>query len=594
MEILFRNPGSSEDLEIEYDDWKLTRYLDAHRATSFSVTCHRRVPVKHYAKITATDGGKTYFRGYVGKLPSVLNKTKTLTCYGDEELLLHRTTGRAHYFPDVTRLIHPFKSDPPNQVADEYGVLRNCGLLFLANSKIPDTIWTLEDAGSWTWKLPGGGSASRIGTSDIYCLSGVTAIKLTERASLDECKANDYSSYRTAGDLYIQINPVDEAYFGCILAANAFDTNVRMGQIDNPGTPLANLQMSDDKPAEVLLSLSEFYEQSVRFRYESDGYTYLDSIKEESEDAKYDLSEEECSSLQMLESNEHYVHALTGLGIGSRDCRHRISAMDLAYKGVWYQDNYEVDDGFGLHNDPNGLLAAMTTDEYNRRRQNVSWKASTLPSWPFRPAPGEYVNLNLIDDNGFLEATYLLRVESLSTDSKNNQVIELGRRVDDIIDAFNPAASLSNVYMYEYLKELYMPISINGDLQFGDSAHGLCGGFTGSVTIPGDVDDPGNNHRVTVDVSLAVKNSGSIIGPAMVYLIIGGSQSPEHVFKHYMIGDSISGIDITSKVAYGAATAISVFCEFQGNWLPEHSDCSGHPAGSCNLNFHMYKRTELV
>ncbi len=592
MEILFRNPSSSEDLEITYDDWKFTRYLDAHRATSFSIQCNRRVPVLNYAKITAKEDGKIHFRGYVGKRPGIRNKTKSLTCFGDEELLLHRTTGRMHYLPDATRLYHPFQSAAPNQTVDAYGVTYNCGLLFLANSLIPPYIWTLEDAPSWTWKLVGGGSASRIGTADIYILSGVTAIKLTERASLADCKANNYSSYRTVADLYIQIYPVDEAYFGAVLAANAYDTNVRLEQLDNPEIVLANLQMADDKPAEVLLSLGDFYEQPCRFRYGADGYTYLSSVEDDgSDDAIYELSEDQCSSVDLSEANERYVHALTGLGVGSRDPRHRWTAMDLSYKGVWYQDNYEVEHGFGLYGDTGGLLQSMTLDEYNRRRANESWRVAALPSWKPRPNPGHYLNLRLLDDKGFTEALHKLRIESISIDSKGAQIFELGRRLDDIVDAFNPKASLSDVYMYEYLQEMYSAATSYGDIQFGDVVHGLCAGYTGYVTVPADVDDAGNNHRVTMDIALSLKEgSSSNLGPATVYVIVAGTQSPQHVFKHYLLGDTLQDIDITSKVAYGSETTIVVYCQLQGNWLPAHGDCSGHPDGNCNLTFHAYKR----
>jgi hypothetical protein len=588
MEILFRNPGSAEDLEIDYDDWKLTRYLDAHRATKFEVRCHRRVPVRPYAKITAREGGKIHFRGYISQR-SIRNKTKSITCKGDEDLLLHRYTGRAHYFPDVTRLIHPFQSAAPSQTADEYGVTWNCGLLFLANSLIPPTIWTMEDEASWTWKLPGGGSSSRIGTADIYILSGVTAIKLTERSSLALCKANDYSSYRDANDLYIQINPVDEAYFGAVLAENCFDTNVRMGVIDNPGTSIQNMQMADDRIADCLFSLGAFFEQPCKFRYAADGYTYLDSVEDDGSDAAiFDLPEDLCSLVEQNESTERYVHGLTGLGIGSRDPRHRYTKMDLDYKGVWYHDTFDVDEGFGLWNDTGGLLRSMTDDEYARRRANVSWRIESVPFWSPRPNPGHYINLLLAGE------THKLRIESLALAMSGSQTMELGRRIDDLIDSFNPKSSLSDVYMYEYLEELYGGLSLNGDIQLGDSVHGLCSGYSGSITIPDDVDDAGNNHRVTLDISISLKAATShIIGPATVYVILGGTQSPEHVFKHYMIGDSINGIDVTAKMNYGVATTVAIYCQYQGNWLPAHGGCSGHPTANVNLTFHAYKRISI-
>lgn len=593
MEILFRNPGATEDLELDYDDWKLTRYLDAHRATKFSVNCHRRVPILPYAKVTAKDCGKILFRGYAATR-GIVNKSLSLECSGDEELLLHRFTGRAHYFPDVTRLVHPFQSAAPPQTADSYGVTWNCGLLFAANSLIPPTIWDLEDQASWTWKLTGGGSASRLGTADIYALSGVVAKKLTARSTLALCKANDWSSYRDANDLYIQISPMDEAYFGNILAENCFDTNVRMGTIDNPETTLQNMQMADNNIMECLLSLGNFFEQPCRFRYATDGYTYLDSLEDDgSADATIDLPEDQCSQVEYGESSDRYVHGLTGLGVGSRDPRHRYTKMDLAYQGIWYHEVYDVDDGFGLYGDTGGLLLGMTDDEYARIRANSSWKVTTLPSFQPQVDPGNYVNLRLLDENGILEQLHKLRIESITYSQSGAMAFELGRRLDDIIDSFNPADALSDVYMYEYLEELYggSGLSLSGDIVLGDSVHGICAGFSGSITLPADIDDSGNNHRVTLDISITVTEATThIIGPANVYLVLKGSQSPYHVFKHYMIGDSITGIDVTAKMNYGSATTVAVYCQYQGNWLPSHSACSGHPKATCNLTFHCYKR----
>jgi hypothetical protein len=407
MEILFRNPGGTIDLELDFDDWQLTRYLDAHRATKFEIKCQRRVPVQPYTKITASEDGTIHFRGYASQ-KNINNKTKQITCMGDEELLLHRFTARAHYFPTVTRLVHPFQSIAPPQTADIYGVPYNCGLLFLANSLIPPTTWILEDAGTWTWKLPGGGSSSRLGTSDIYILSGVLATKLTDRTTLALCKANNYSSFRTATDLYIQIYPVDEAFYASVLAANCFDTNVRMGTIDNASTSLENMQMGDEKIADCLFSLGNFFEQPCRFRYGSDGYTYLDSLEDDGSDAAIAiLPEDQCSSIEENESNDRYVHGLTGLGMGSRDCRQRYSKMDLNYLGVWYHDIYDVENGFS---DSGGLLLPMTDDEYASRRANTSWRAKTVPSWASRPNPGQYLELQLLDDFGNVEEKHKLRI----------------------------------------------------------------------------------------------------------------------------------------------------------------------------------------
>lgn len=136
MEILLTNVGR-DPIEIDAQDWDLTRYRDAHRASDFRIKCSRKVPITKYARVVAKEDKTVLFRGYIQK-PKLKNiRERELNCKGDEDLLLRRFTGRFSFNAGDKRLVHAFQSDAPNQEADIYDVTENVGLLFMANSMIP-------------------------------------------------------------------------------------------------------------------------------------------------------------------------------------------------------------------------------------------------------------------------------------------------------------------------------------------------------------------------------------------------------------------------------------------------------------------------
>lgn len=588
MEILIENAGK-DPIEVEADSWSLKEYSDAHRAAEFTIKCGRNVPIQRYARVVATENRRVLFRGYV-KTPKIKNlQTRELTCKGEEDLLLRRYTGRFAYQASTRRLYHAFQSDPPNQAADAYGVTGNVGLLFLANSMIPfngNVIttgtpaydWFALGVGyDWLYRLDGLGLDSRIGATDIYA-EGTLLPRLSSFTALDSATVGCYSDN---SDLYVRLNDNSlNCGFGpkyLMLAENAYDTGVRMGMIDNPDTVLTgNLQLNFDRMMDLIIDLAEFYGLNPRFRRGPD-CTYFDAL-DEPVDSEFLLPEDKIADIDQGYSEDQRVHALVGLGTGSRDVQNIYTPSDHSWKGVWIEETLDVDDG---HLDDLGNLKPYTDAEYSRRLQDDSFVVVPAPDWEVRPRPHDMIRLRL---NG--EAERLLQVCSAKIDSSGKYEMELGARGSDLIDAFNSRDSLSRIYYEEYKTEFGKSISTSGTgLQMGDIAHGECSGASANVTIPASAYEADWSHRVTLDLSIKADQKPV---SCMVYIQINGSYSFLCQPRHYLLNDQITGLDITRFVNYGTATTINIWVQKNGEW--DGASCAAHPTMDVSTTIRCWKR----
>ena len=595
MEILVTNAGE-DPIEIEADSWNLTEYQDAHRAAEFNIQCSRHIPIQRYAHVVATEDGRVLFRGYV-RNPKIKNiKTRELSCKGEEDLLLRRHTGRFAYQASARRLIHAFQSDAPNQVADSYNVTRNVGLLFIANSMIPIYGRTVLSPSTpnydwfalgsdWIYKLAGLGTNSRIGTKDIY-FEGILLPRVDTYAEL---QATALSCWSDENDLWVRC---DQDMWGLNLspgfgaralmsADGAYSTGVEMGTIDLPDTELTgNLQLNFDRIMDVLIDLAEFYGLNPRFRRAAD-CTYFDALDEPTE-TEFTLSEENIADITQSYNSDQLVHSLIGLGYGSRDCQHLWAPSDHTWKGIWIEDIIDVDDGFV---DALGTLRPYVQAEYDLRQADEMFSITPSADWGHKPQPNNMIRLKL---DG--EAVRLLQVASAKTDSNGKYEMEIGGRKKDLIDAFNAKDSLERVYSNnEYLVEYGNAITMSGaDLQMGDTTHGVCGGASGNVTIPADVYEVDWSHRVTLDVSITANQSPV---DCLVFVSVNGADLVVGQPKHYLLGDTISGIDITRVCNYGSASTIDVFVLKNGEWTG--ANCAAHPTFDLSTTVRMWKRTIL-
>jgi hypothetical protein len=546
-----------------------------------------------YAHVVAKEDNRVFFRGYVSKPKIKDRQTRELTCKGEEDLLLRRRSPRFAYQVSTRRLYHAFQSDPPNQTADTYGVTGNVGLLFMANSSIPyvgNTVigsapieydwWALTT--DWIYKLSGLGTKSRIGSAAIYA-----AGKLLPRVnSYDDLLNVDISCFSDENDLWVRLDEADDkdrCGFGPkypMFAENCYDTGIRQGTIDHPETVLTgNLQLNYDRMMDVIKDLAEFYGLNPRFRRERDA-TYLDCLDEPVEN-EFTITEDKIADITHLFSDDSQVHALYGLGYGSRDVQHVYVPSDHQWKGIWLSDSMDVDEGFI---DAIGNVRPYINAEYAFRQADEMFDISPTPDWSGRPRPCDMIRLQL---DG--EAERLLQVASCSIDSNGKYEMEIGGRSSDIVDAFNSRDSLDRVYLNEYLVEYGKSLSASGSaLQMGDDAHGSCAGGSFSITIPTDVYESDWSHRVTLDISITADQSPVA---CRVYVVVNGGENIYTQMPYYLLGDPISGLDITRLCNYGSASTIGVWVEKIGEW--PGAACANHPTMDINITVRCWKRTIL-
>ena len=589
MEILITNAGK-EPIEIEADSWSLKEYQDAHRAADFTIQCSRNVPITRYAHVVATEDRRVLFRGYVSK-PKIKNiKTRELSCKGEEDLLLRRYTGRFAYQADTRHLIHAFQSDPPNQAVDAYGVTGNVGLLAIANMMIPyhgNVITTGTPAydwfahgHDWIYYLAGLGLDSRIGDANIYA-EGTLLPRVDTYAELE---ATAISCWSDADDLWVRLDDAAlNTGFGpryMMLAEDCYSTGVEMGNIDLPATELTgNLQLNFDRILDVLVDLSEFYGLNPRFRRAKE-CTYFDALDEPAE-SEFTLPEENIASITQSYNESQKVHALLGMGTGSRDVQQIYTPSTHDWKGIWIEDTIDVDEGFV---DSLGNLKPYLDAEFALRQADEMFVISPSPDWGPKPKPNDMIRLRL---NG--EAEKLLQVASSSCDSKGGFEIEIGGRKSDLVDAFNAKDSLNRVYFDEYLTEFGNAITTSGTaLQMGDTTHGSCGGASASITVPADAYEADWSHRVTLDISITANQKPV---SCAVFVQVGGAENLYCQPRHYLLNDQISGLDITRLVNYGVATTIAIWVQKNGEWTG--AACINHPTMDVSTTVRLWKRPLL-
>ena len=587
MEILITN-AEKEPIEIEADSWDLREYADASKAADFSIKCSRKIPIQRWAHVVATEGNDVLFRGYVSS-PRIKNiNTRELICKGEEHLLLRRFTGRFSYQASARYLAHVFQSDAPSQTADSYGVTGNVGMLFMANSLIPyhgnvlttgtpAYDWWAEGA-DWIYKLSGLGTNSRIGTADIYAEGKL----LPRQSTYAALQATALSCYSDASDLWVRVDNV--AYnvgFGpryCMFAKNAYDTGIRMGNIDLGSTILTgNSQFNFTRILDILIDFAEFYNLNPRFRRGKD-YTYFDALDDPTE-SEFILPEENISKITQQYNEDSKVHALIGKGTGSDDVQHIYTPSNHAWKGVWIEDTIDVEDGFL---DSLGILKPFVNAEYAFRQADDKFSITPSPDWGHMPRPFSMIRLKL---DG--ETEKLLQVMSARRDEAGNYDMEIGGRDSDILDAFNGRDSLDRVYIEDYMTEYGEAISLSGeDFVLGDTTHGTCTGAAGTVLVPAAVYEADWSHRVTLDIS--TKTNAAPVSCMMIIEINGASNflcQP----RHYLLGESISGLDITRYCNYGTNTNISIWIQKNGEWTG--ANCAAHPTFDLSTTVRCWKRT---
>jgi len=288
-----------------------------------------------------------------------------------------------------------------------------------------------------------------------------------------------------------------------------------------------------------------------------------------------DLYEPDLNSLIIETAGVPHPHCIIGQGYGSRDCQQKYSVMDLSWKGPWFEETLNVENGFM---DNGGILKKMVASQYADRQADTRYQVVGR-IWP-RPRPGDYARLWLADES----VARVLQVQSVQLYPSGKVGLELGRRVQDEIDAFNAKKDLENVLLDQYFTECGNSISSSGKITIGDPTSGWGTPFSaGSFTIPSKVNNPDNNCRVTMDISIRLA-TGIWQEEAVLLVDLGGTLQNGY-FNHYVLGDTVSGIDMTPYIDFGhAQTNLKIYCKIRRNW-------SSNPgAQDITVTLHAWRR----
>jgi hypothetical protein len=106
-----------------------------------------------------------------------------------------------------------------------------------------------------------------------------------------------------------------------------------------------------------------------------------------------------------------------------------------------------------------------------------------------------------------------------------------------------------------------------------------------SFTVPAAVKMDDWSHRVTADISITCDSQP--VSCQMSIQINGGA----NIFcqpPHYLLGDSVQGLDITRYVNYGSASTFAVWIKKNGEWTG--ANCAAHPTFDINVTVRCWGR----
>lgn len=608
--------GSSQEYFVDCFDWELSRVLEASRPAEGKIIIPRSTPALKKSWIRAEEDGQTKFLGYISRRPSISGTKQTVEVRGVEALLWQCHTGNYGYMAAVagtpfTRLQHIFSSDAPTQGYDRWRQKGPIGLIWYANSRMapgrgyftkgyvpypyggePSGLvargpWVLFDFARYIYRLPGGGTNSRIGSAAGY----INGSLLAEQASYAALQAASVvSCYRDTADMFVRIYETAGLYLGELnnefFFDNWRDTKVRLGQLDAYDTYLdAPFRVGhDDLIGDLLIGIAEVHEQNVRWRYSNDGHCYMDVLEDFEDDGVCTIREGDCEKIEFSTSSEIEPDALIGLGNGGVHVRQVHSVVNLAPGGAFFETNEPFDGGF---TDPYGSLFSLTKAKWDSLQKGDLIQITSKHHDHLQP--GRLCDLQLADE--------LLKnksVHKITWKAGKSAVISLGGREYDIIDSVRAKRDISNAYLAQSLYELTDNATnsgniIIGDLDTADTPYTTSGAYTLPAYESEDL------PVWLIDVSIKAPTTAVARTPictfwVCVYSSTTGIDSyvvPNSGTQWYQLGETVEGIDLTQFANWGGSNYVRVHCRFRGYW-----DVTP-PACTCSISSRIYARRRI-
>jgi len=610
----FITDRAGQEIALDVSRYELSRFLDASRPAQAKIAAAESSPALFKQWLRAEEDGDTIFSGYISGRPAVDSGKMVIEGRGVEALLWQKACGNYGYpSKDVinninyARLSHLFSSDPPDQGYDRYRLKGCIGLLWAAASKIPPGRgyftkgyvpfpyggdagisatrgpWVLFDYTNWIFRLPGGGTNSRIGSAPIY----INGSLMTEEVSLSALKSSSaLSVYRDAQDLYMKPLESGLQYLGELnndyFASYAFDTRVRLGNLDNPDTAIEGPVSTKhtDKFGDVAVKLATIHGLNVRYRYQ--GYlARMDFLEDFEDDGLFEIQKEDYHKATPEPNASPAPDALIGLGHGSKEVRQVHSVCNLEPGGAFLEATAEYAEAF---NDPYGSLYALTLEEWEQLQTEDIFNLTS--DRLNHLIPGNPVLLEK-EDGSIIEA----QVAKVVRRSGKATSISIGGREKDLIDAAQAMASASSLFQAKNMIEVGGTASASGNITIGDVDSADTPYTSASFTAPAYATYAGGRPRWLLDVGIsAPANTYFYPGYCTFWVCVHSATAtldsytvPRSATQWYLLGDSVTGIDITDNINWGGTNYIRIHCRFRGSW-------STLPTLTCSISSKLYIR----
>lgn len=596
--------GQAEFQVTNWIDGSLTRprIVDRLDPRVLELTVPRHVPIRQFGTIRISKKGKPYFRGYVADPPQIKNEKKTLRVLGMENLLLNAPGAPAYYkkgtpfsvlFSDTLTEQDP--REPP-------------GLIAVANSNgLAGLEYVVHHAGDNIIKIAGAGPASRLGNCALYACGYDGVRQLSEQFALANLTAIDDSYYRdtTNNDLYVRIDAANDRAWpdlGGLLFDNAFDTGIRLGELQDPTMELkGNLQTTlQTNMGDTAVGIARRHGLYVSFS-ETRSNTLI-SILEEEEDIIDELDEEKDGHITEIYCDpapDPKVHSLTGIGRGSQI----YSKADLDWHGVFVRGLTEFADGF---KDADGYLTTFTDAKYAVLQNDAVWKVTTPRHSVV--APGQYIRLKPRH-----ELPVNLVISSVEEDLLGKEmVLELGNSSPGPQDSWDSVLETSiDGYTEELVTEKHAAVSpaavtirVAAPCHVGEQADL-------SFAVPKGAKDAALNPRIILELTIQVNRpagdtseSQTDLGPC-VYLVQAGATAGAATpvkfgyFVGIQPGCSIPAIDVTDHMTADTTNHVLVDVKMANNVTDDsaadpHTTTAEHPLVSISATMRFLERAEVI
>lgn len=602
------NPGQAPII-IDAEKWTLKRYQDiTTNARTLNITTKPDVPIQQFAEILAYDGSEVAFRGYAETYKNS-RKENVWNCRGVENLLWHRYCHKFNYSMVSDSDGGGTWFTLANAIKDHYSSGRPItrtttdacpGILHVANSLMPWGMpFTVYDGAKAIIKYSGWGTASRLGATPVlFYIDDNGVYELIQRAALADLQTYDTSFYISSTDLYIRNTtnlgatnagwPDYWYYNGRIMANNCFDTKIRLGTIDNDTDALIGFLKTGfkDTVASVLFSALQSF-GLYPYLYDDMDYTYIYAWSTSEgmigpADPLYtiDESEQEIITWEKSIPAKPHVHSLRGYGVAEQVYSF---AYPPNYQGYWYEDLWQVNDGF---RDANGILTNDTNAEFNNRYADYQYLIKTGRKILARP--GDYIQV--IPKYAGSE---ILPVNVITHDSDGTCQLEINNKTPLLTNAWMRAGVLPGLYSNYVVHDIHDSVSGSVNFNFRSANFPACAIGTISLVVPDISTD--YQSRVTIDLSLTC---GPLQVPKtweplrfMVFVSVNYNANENCIIYNYAWGDPITDIDVTSLITKNATNIVGVQVYFMGNNVPNSPNDCTHTQSQITASATMHFKT---